>query len=64
MKRYKITYRESKDSETQSRLMFGFNSEHAEERFIDSMEEEGGTQGLQILSVSQITIKNGIAKLA
>jgi len=43
--------------------MFGFNAEHAESRFFDSMEEEGGTQGLQILSVSQITISNGITKL-
>jgi hypothetical protein len=64
MKRYKITYRESRDSETQSCLMFGFDSEHAAERFFDSMEEEGGTQGLQILSVSQVTIKHGITKLA
>jgi hypothetical protein len=63
MKRYKITYKESRDSETQSCLMFGFNSKHAEERFIDSMEEEGGAQGLQILSVSQITVSNGITKL-
>jgi hypothetical protein len=63
MKRYKITYQESRDSETQSCLMFGFNSEHAESRFFDSMEEEGGTHGLQILSVSQITISNGITKL-
>ena len=63
MKRYKITYRQSRDSETQSCLMFGFNAEHAEGRFIDSMEEEGGTQGLQVFSVSQITISNGITKL-
>jgi hypothetical protein len=44
--------------------MFGFNAEHAEERFFDSMEEEGGTQGLEVLSVSQVTIKNGITQLA
>lgn len=63
MKRYKITYRQSRDCEVQSCIMFGFNSEHAESRFFDSMEEEGGTQGLEVLSVSQIKISNGITKL-
>ena len=63
MTRYKITYQESRGSETQSCIMFGFNSEHAETRFFDSMEEEGGTQGLQILSVSQVKITNGITQL-
>ena len=64
MKRFKITYKEGQYSETQTCLMRGTNAEHAEERFFDSMEEEGGTQGLEILLTVQVVIKNGIVKMA
>jgi hypothetical protein len=44
--------------------MNGYDAEHAEERFFDSMEEEGGTQGLEILSTVKIVVQDGIVKMA
>ena len=64
MKRFKITYRQGQHSETQTCLMNGYDAEHAEERFFDSMEEEGGTQGLEILSTVKIVVQDGIVKMA
>lgn len=62
MKMFKITYRESRDSETQTCNYRGHDSEHAMERFWDSMIEEGGCSGLEILSA--VKVKNNITRLA
>ena len=64
MKRYRITYKESRGGETQETLFKGYDADHAIERFLDSCEEEGGSQGIEIVSAVQVEIKNGIVRLA
>ena len=54
MKRFRIIYRESADSETQETTSRGYDSEHAGDRFLDQMNDEGGTQGLCVVSVTEI----------
>lgn len=51
MKPYRITWRESSDDEPQSTVFHGFDAEHAEERFLDSFESEGGSAGVIIESI-------------
>jgi hypothetical protein len=63
MKRYLITYRESRDSETQTCTFRGYDAGHAEERFVDSCAEEGGMQGLVIVSVTLIRPDKAIKAL-
>jgi len=55
MKRYKITYKETRDSETQSCIYRGYDADHAMERFIDSMVEDGGYFGPEnILNAAEV----------
>lgn len=63
MKSFKIRYKEGPHSEILSTIYKGHDAEHAEERFLDSMEEEGGTEGLEIVSTCQISIQDGIEKV-
>jgi hypothetical protein len=64
MKKYKITYTQSRNGEHETTIYRGYDADHAVERFLDSMEEEGGSQGIEIVSVSQVIIKDGIVLLA
>lgn len=64
MKRFKITYKDGQGSETQSCYMLGTNAEHAEMRFLDSLEEEGGNEGVEIISTCQVSVQDGIIKMA
>ena len=62
---YKITYRESRDSETQTTTFRGYDADHAMERFIDSVTEECGDDyfGLEnIISAVRVKVKNGITR--
>jgi len=59
MKSYKITYRETRDSETQTCIYRGHDAEHAMERFIDSMVEDGGYFGPEnVESATLVKSKN------
>jgi len=47
--RYRITYTEGVgDYETFTAVISGNDAEHAEERFLDQMEREGGIEGVRI----------------
>ena len=59
MKLFEITYTDS-SSETQKATFRGYNYEHAEERFLDSMDDEGGSDGVTVISV--IPIKSHFIK--
>lgn len=48
MKPYIITY--SEGGETSQSQWSGFNADHAIERFMDTMSEEGGSEGVRVLS--------------
>lgn len=52
MKRYKITYTDC--DETQTWNCSAYDADHAEEKFWDSCEAEGGPQGVRVISVSRI----------
>lgn len=54
MNRYKVTYRQSRDSETQTCTVRAYDAEHAEDKFFDSMDEEGGIEGLIVDAVTLI----------
>ena len=51
MKTFTITFTQSFNGEIETVDFRGFNAEHAEERFLDSLDEESGSQGVRILSV-------------
>lgn len=59
MNRYLISYYEGKGGETQKTQVRGYDEDHALERFFDSMEEEGGTQGVNVLSIHKVQLVNG-----
>lgn len=52
MKLYCITYRDTPSSEQQTTTVHGYDAEHAENRFIDSLESEGGNEGVIVESVT------------
>jgi hypothetical protein len=52
MKLYTITYSES--GETGTTPWHGLDAEHAENRFLDSLECQGGNEGVRILSVVEV----------
>ena len=52
---FKLTYRESRDSETQTCNTRGYDADHALERFLDSEVEEGaGYHPEKIVSVVKL----------
>lgn len=51
MKLYCITYRDTPSSEQQTTTFRGHDAEHAENRFLDSLESEGGNEGVIVESV-------------
>ncbi len=51
MKPYWVTYTEC-DDVRQTVKWHGYDASHAEERFFESMAEDGGMQGVRILSVA------------
>lgn len=51
MQPFIITY--SEGGETSHVQWSGYDAAHAEERFMDTMEQEGGTQGLRIIAVTR-----------
>lgn len=54
MKLYLITYTEGfQNVETQTAIFKGCDANHAEERFMESMADEGGIEGIRVLSVSK-----------
>lgn len=63
MKTFKIRYKDGQDSEIQTCIYRGHDAEHAEMRFLDSLEEEGGTKGVEIFSTCQVFIRDGIEKV-
>lgn len=52
MKPFLIRYKDGPEDEPQSAMFRGYDASHAEERFMDSMAEEGGIEGLRVLSVT------------
>jgi hypothetical protein len=52
MKRYQITYTDC--GETQTWNCSAYDAKHAEEKFWDSCENEGGSQGIRVISVSRV----------
>lgn len=54
MNRYKITYRYCRDDEAQTCTVRAYDAEHAEDKFFDSMEAEGGIEGLIVDAVTFI----------
>lgn len=64
MKRYRITYRESRDSESQHWFCRAYDKEHAEDRFLSQCEFEGGNEGIIIDAVTEIRrTKAGVMRL-
>ncbi len=58
MRPFKIEYRETRDSETQSCVWRGYDADHAMERFIDSMVEDGGYFGPEnVLAATKLKTK-------
>ncbi len=54
MRRFRITFRDSTAGEAQQATFRGHDPEHAEQRFWDSFDTEGGSEGVQLLSVVEI----------
>lgn len=53
MKYYRIEYIEGGSyGELSSTVFRGYDADHAVERFMDSMGEEGGSEGIEIVSVT------------
>tara|TARA_R110000868_G_scaffold407044_1_gene688103 strand:- start:272 stop:511 length:240 start_codon:yes stop_codon:yes gene_type:complete len=50
MKWYEVTYTDGTPDQ-QTWMCKAFDAEHAEEKFMDSFEEEGGTQGVKVIAV-------------
>lgn len=51
MNRYRITYTEGSDGETETATFKGYDADHAVERFLDALDAQGGTEGIEVLSV-------------
>ena len=64
MKQYAISYRQSKGGETETTYCKGYDADHATERFMDSMAEEGGIEGVEVLDVVRVATSDGITRLA
>ena len=52
MKLFRITYRDTPSGEQQTTTFRGYDAEHAENRFLDSLESEGGNEGVIVESVT------------
>lgn len=50
--RYKITYADCDETHTWN--CSAYDAFHAEEKFWDSCEDEGGSQGIRVISVSRV----------
>lgn len=55
MKRYQITYTDC--DETQTWHCSAYDASHAEEKFWDSCEAEGGSQGIRVVSVKMMFVR-------
>ena len=50
VKWYEVVYSDG-GTDLQTWMCLAHDHDHAEEKFLDSMEEEGGTQGVKVISV-------------
>tara|TARA_R110000868_G_scaffold212073_1_gene462115 strand:- start:466 stop:708 length:243 start_codon:yes stop_codon:yes gene_type:complete len=58
MKWYEVTYTDGDGTDQQTWMCKAFDAEHAHEKFMDSFEEEGGTQGVKVICVIPHRVKD------